>query len=209
ETIPLRVAEFEGEIDSLFNGYTLSSSLVDSEEESDENSSDEGHDEEGGVGDNEKIDTNSTSPKADPFLANIGENIFSENFADFHSEEGSTANMGFRTKDKSYLHSSANKHEKAPHNECETQDKSTIPCSSHKLLGNLHSTPSNSHVGCNDTSPTISLNPNQAQNNTKKSKMSNTKTISEPRKLRACSSLPSTSSNLMQRSMRKKKDSHH
>ncbi|GKD75764.1 cytochrome P450 [Tanacetum coccineum] len=90
------VSKFDGEIDSLFNGYTLTSSIFrDSVDESGDLSGEDRDDDRDGDRDgsekdgNLEEDTNNAGPIMDSNMEIIGGNKYSENIADIPSEEGS------------------------------------------------------------------------------------------------------------------------
>ncbi|GJW14249.1 putative RNA-directed DNA polymerase, eukaryota, reverse transcriptase zinc-binding domain protein, partial [Tanacetum coccineum] len=116
EKIFVCVSEFEGQINSLFNGYMITSYLcgdyndVNDISYSDEVSvgfsgeEDEEHGDDTGSDGNQEVVTNSVGPNGDPVLANSGGIKNSENSADMPSQQGSTLVMGHGVKDKTHLH---------------------------------------------------------------------------------------------------------
>ncbi|GKA87783.1 cytochrome P450 [Tanacetum coccineum] len=96
EKLAICVSKFDGEIDSLFNGYTLTSSVFrDFVDESGDLSGEDRDDDRDGdkVGSekdgNLEEDTNNAGPIMDSNMEIIGGNKYSENIADIPFEEGS------------------------------------------------------------------------------------------------------------------------
>ncbi|PWA59349.1 cytochrome P450 [Artemisia annua] len=159
ELIPLRVSEVDGEIDSLFNGYMLDSSVFG--EFDDENvavGSVEGSDEDSGEhGDEEDIPV--MAPVCDPLLANVGGNRVSEEKSDIPSEEGSTSSFEQEVKDKSHTPCPVNQPDLVPDLDCDSQVKSNTPhqiqiMSREPIPSTLHN-----HVNPHVVSPNTSSGP--------------------------------------------------
>ncbi|GJR84179.1 RNA-directed DNA polymerase, eukaryota [Tanacetum coccineum] len=118
ESIPVRVSEVDGEIDSLFNGYTLTSSIfggsnddIEDGDDSDEDSDVNREEEDGPLG----------ATNEDILLEKVGVSRNSDSGPHIHSKEGSTSNS--RKQDKpNFLHDC----DTTVH-VCDTQGKSSMP----------------------------------------------------------------------------------
>ncbi|PWA52818.1 cytochrome P450 [Artemisia annua] len=127
DLIPIRVVETDGEIDSLFNGYTLTSSLYGesngtsnfggSDDESGEDSDDGGH--------GEEISVKNSSESA--HMENVGENKEPVMGSDTCFDVGSTSDAEHAVNDKNYPQSPACLQDKVTDKESDTQVKSTFP----------------------------------------------------------------------------------
>ncbi|GJY16956.1 RNA-directed DNA polymerase, eukaryota, partial [Tanacetum coccineum] len=153
ESIPVRISKVDGEIDSLFNGYTLTSSIFGGSNDDIEDGDDSGEDSD--VNSKEEDGPLGATNK-DTFLENVGVPRNSDNGPHILSEKESTSNSRKQVKDKTnYLHECDTMLKTAPLNVCDTEGKSNLP---HLYQNVSHETLSipHTHVVSLDTNFTIS-----------------------------------------------------
>ncbi|GKA10415.1 hypothetical protein Tco_0689848, partial [Tanacetum coccineum] len=130
ESLPIRVSEVEGEIDSLFNGYTLTTSIFgDYDDDNDDgcnNANEDSNDDSGENSDEE--DTKLQTTDEHPFMVNVGETRNTDIRTDILSKEESTSNPGNEDKDKRYsFHRPGNILDSVCDQDCSNQVRSTLP----------------------------------------------------------------------------------
>ncbi|GJZ03332.1 reverse transcriptase domain-containing protein [Tanacetum coccineum] len=130
ESLPIRVSEVEGEIDSLFNRYTLTTSIFgDSENDNDDGCNNANEDSNDDSGKNSvEEDTKLQTTDEHPFMVNVGETRNTDIRTDILSEEELTSNPGNGDKDKrDSFHRPGNILDSVCDQDCSNQVRSTLP----------------------------------------------------------------------------------